>query len=247
MESGQTGGEKGDRRRLADVLKRAIDGSGLSHYELGKRAGVASQGIMRFARGQRGLTLDVADRLCEALGLTLYSERKIRRLRARLRRAESGDEPPLPAGEMYSHQTIYRAPERPGSVSAGLAELRARHWLRSWCLGDTSRWNYLSHMWPEVDRSNRPLYKLYLSLMHEEGDRGDRLDYFVSCLMELNPLRDQILKLPQLVQAVEIVLDQVDSTWACGPLGAKLTPEDVERIIKSSTLASDGQGPQDGD
>ncbi|WP_435022450.1 helix-turn-helix domain-containing protein [Tundrisphaera sp. TA3] len=113
--------EEGDARRsLADVLRRAIEASGLSHNELAKRAGVASQGVMRFVKGERGLTLVVADRLCEALGLSLYSDRKVRKLRARVRRAELRSSVRRPTGEVNIHRTISGAPESPDSASEGL-------------------------------------------------------------------------------------------------------------------------------
>jgi plasmid maintenance system antidote protein VapI len=56
---------------LADQLRAAIDASGKSRYELCKLGGVDQSVLGRFMSGQRGLTLDVADRLCKVLGLVL--------------------------------------------------------------------------------------------------------------------------------------------------------------------------------
>ena len=56
---------------ISDQLRQAIADSGLTHYALGKAAGVAPAAIDRFVSGERSLRLDTVDKLCEALGLCL--------------------------------------------------------------------------------------------------------------------------------------------------------------------------------
>lgn len=61
---------------LAAALKSAIEQSALTSYALGKASGVAPIVIDRFLRGERGLSLDTADRLAGALGLHLVAAAK---------------------------------------------------------------------------------------------------------------------------------------------------------------------------
>jgi plasmid maintenance system antidote protein VapI len=56
---------------IVETLREAIVSSGLTHYSLGKAAGVAPAQIDRFVAGERDLTLTTAARLAEALGLVL--------------------------------------------------------------------------------------------------------------------------------------------------------------------------------
>src|SRR5262245_14577122 len=52
-------------------LREAIQGSGLSLNELGRRAGVSEGQLSRFLRGDRTLTLPAAARVCRYFGLGL--------------------------------------------------------------------------------------------------------------------------------------------------------------------------------
>jgi transcriptional regulator with XRE-family HTH domain len=56
---------------LVDDLRRAIRDSGHSLTEIEKRCGVSHAVLSRFLRGQRTITLPLASRLCDALGLHL--------------------------------------------------------------------------------------------------------------------------------------------------------------------------------
>jgi transcriptional regulator with XRE-family HTH domain len=56
---------------LVDQLREAIRESGESLNHLGQRSGVGRDRLSRFLRGERGLTLDAAEKLCRALGLRL--------------------------------------------------------------------------------------------------------------------------------------------------------------------------------
>lgn len=62
------------RISLADQIRKAIEASGRSDYELASNAGLAPSVVSRFVVGTRGLTLDSADRLCEVLGLHLVGQ-----------------------------------------------------------------------------------------------------------------------------------------------------------------------------
>ncbi len=59
------------KKTLSETLKAAIKASGLTHYMIGKRAGVTPPMIARFMAGTRDLRLATADKLAEALGLEL--------------------------------------------------------------------------------------------------------------------------------------------------------------------------------
>lgn len=71
----QTGAQEGKppegERGVVEQLREAIRQSGESLNHLGKRSGVDSARLSRFMRGQRGLTLTAAEKLCDALGLLL--------------------------------------------------------------------------------------------------------------------------------------------------------------------------------
>ena len=56
---------------LAAALVAAIRDSGHSAYAVAKESGVAYPVLHRFLAGERGLTLDTADKLCRFLGLRL--------------------------------------------------------------------------------------------------------------------------------------------------------------------------------
>jgi transcriptional regulator with XRE-family HTH domain len=56
---------------LEEQLRQAIKKTGLSLHEIGRRAGVAAPIVSRFMRADRSLTLPIASRLCQALGLRL--------------------------------------------------------------------------------------------------------------------------------------------------------------------------------
>ena len=54
---------------VTDALLQAIAESGLSFRELERQSGVKRQSMMKFVRGEQSLRLDMADKLCECLGL----------------------------------------------------------------------------------------------------------------------------------------------------------------------------------
>jgi transcriptional regulator with XRE-family HTH domain len=67
------------KRTMTDVLKAAIEESGLTRYRIAKDTGIDQAALMRFMRGETSLRLDRADMLAEYLGLKLV-KRKAKRL-----------------------------------------------------------------------------------------------------------------------------------------------------------------------
>jgi transcriptional regulator with XRE-family HTH domain len=71
--------KKKKHETFTEQLRRLLAESGLSRYEIGRRSGVDEAALSRFANGQRGLTTESLDRLCDALGLELVARRPKRR------------------------------------------------------------------------------------------------------------------------------------------------------------------------
>ncbi len=59
---------------LTDVLKAAIDRSGLTVYRIAKGTGLPDTTVLRFARGEMSVRLDKADKLAAYLGLRLVPD-----------------------------------------------------------------------------------------------------------------------------------------------------------------------------
>ena len=57
-------------------LREAIQGSGMSCYEIAKRAGVTNSQLSLFINGRRSLTLTSAAKIARVLGLELRPVRK---------------------------------------------------------------------------------------------------------------------------------------------------------------------------
>jgi transcriptional regulator with XRE-family HTH domain len=56
---------------LTNVLRAAMEQSGLTVYRIGKATGIDAANLRRFARGDMSIRLDKADRLAAYLGLQL--------------------------------------------------------------------------------------------------------------------------------------------------------------------------------
>jgi transcriptional regulator with XRE-family HTH domain len=56
---------------LTTKLRETIRERGLTAYAVARDAGADARGVQRFLDGERGLTLDTADRIAAALGLRL--------------------------------------------------------------------------------------------------------------------------------------------------------------------------------
>ncbi len=65
---------------ITDVLRQAIEDSGLSLYRIAQDTGVTSQSLLRFQRGETSLRLDKADAVAKYLGLRLMPEPNKRKL-----------------------------------------------------------------------------------------------------------------------------------------------------------------------
>lgn len=61
---------------ITKQLKRLIETSGMSRYEISKRSGVAQGVLSQFVTGKRAMTTDTLDKLAPVLGLTLSSRIK---------------------------------------------------------------------------------------------------------------------------------------------------------------------------
>ena len=59
---------------ITEVLKATIQQSGLTHYRVGRGAGIPESSLLRFMRGETSLRLDKADRLAAYLGLRLVPD-----------------------------------------------------------------------------------------------------------------------------------------------------------------------------
>jgi transcriptional regulator with XRE-family HTH domain len=59
---------------LTDVLRAAIEESGLTRYRIARGAGVDESILMRFVRREMSIRLDKADRLAAYLGLQLVAD-----------------------------------------------------------------------------------------------------------------------------------------------------------------------------
>lgn len=60
---------------LTDVLRTAIQQSGLTYYRISKATEIDEATLGRFARGETSVRLDKADRLAAYLGLRLTPDR----------------------------------------------------------------------------------------------------------------------------------------------------------------------------
>lgn len=67
------------RMPITDVLKQAIEDSGLPFIELERQTGVLRQSLMKFARGETTIHLDAADKLAEFFKLELGPASKPKR------------------------------------------------------------------------------------------------------------------------------------------------------------------------
>jgi plasmid maintenance system antidote protein VapI len=56
---------------FADTIRQAILSSGKTAYAIAHQSGVAQAVLSRFMTGERGITLETAEKFCRTLGLVL--------------------------------------------------------------------------------------------------------------------------------------------------------------------------------
>jgi len=66
----------GERLKLSDQLRRAVDESGLSRYRICAEIGLAQSILSRFMSGKGGLSLATIDRLADLLELSITTARR---------------------------------------------------------------------------------------------------------------------------------------------------------------------------
>jgi len=59
---------------MAETLRKAIEGSGETIAAISRGAGIAQPVVHRFAKGERDLTLDTAEKLVRYFGLELRAK-----------------------------------------------------------------------------------------------------------------------------------------------------------------------------
>ncbi len=57
--------------KVREAMKRAVEASGKSRYQLWKETGIDQSQLSRLMSGEPGLSLDNLERLAEALGLEI--------------------------------------------------------------------------------------------------------------------------------------------------------------------------------
>lgn len=67
---------------LVEKMRDAIQQSGLTHYAIGKEAGIDPSVLDRFVSGERDIQLGTAAKITNVLGLALSSVKKPGRKRA---------------------------------------------------------------------------------------------------------------------------------------------------------------------
>jgi transcriptional regulator with XRE-family HTH domain len=64
------------KTKLSAQLRNAIENCGKSRYRVCKDVGISQTLMSRFMGGERGLSLDVVERLCESLNLELRESKR---------------------------------------------------------------------------------------------------------------------------------------------------------------------------
>lgn len=69
------------RTTLSEQLRPLIEQSGMSRYRICKRIGLAESAMSRFMSGERGLSMEVLDRLFPLLELRIVAAQRSRKKR----------------------------------------------------------------------------------------------------------------------------------------------------------------------
>ena len=70
-------------QKLSGQLRRAIEQSEMTRYEISKQTGIYQSVLSRFMHEQVGLSLESVDLICECLGLRLVAEEKPKKRKGR--------------------------------------------------------------------------------------------------------------------------------------------------------------------
>lgn len=62
------------RKTFADELRRLIDQSEKTRYQISQETGIAQSVLSRFMHGKSGLSIESIDLLCQSLGLRLVED-----------------------------------------------------------------------------------------------------------------------------------------------------------------------------
>jgi transcriptional regulator with XRE-family HTH domain len=71
------------KMRFSDQLRRAVEQSDLTRYQISKRTGIAQSILSRFINQGAGLSMESTDRLCDCLRLRLVAEDQPRKRKGR--------------------------------------------------------------------------------------------------------------------------------------------------------------------
>ena len=71
------------KQRFSDQLRRAVESSDKTRYQISKETGIDQGNLARFVNQGAGLSMDSVDKLCECLGLRLVVEGKAPRKKGR--------------------------------------------------------------------------------------------------------------------------------------------------------------------
>ena len=66
---GRAGADVDPARPLSGAVRRALAGTGLSSYQIAAKVGITPPAMHRFLTGERGLSLDMLDRVIVAMEL----------------------------------------------------------------------------------------------------------------------------------------------------------------------------------
>ena len=69
--------------KMLDTLRRAVENSNESRYRIAHGSGVAASQLARLVSGERGLSIESAEKLADYLGLEITLRPKRRRRKAK--------------------------------------------------------------------------------------------------------------------------------------------------------------------
>lgn len=76
---GQVFGYHDPMSQLLDEIRRAIEASGLTRYQIAKETGIAQSQLSRLVNGERGLSVEAIEQLAHYLDLEIVIRHKRRK------------------------------------------------------------------------------------------------------------------------------------------------------------------------